>query len=933
MKAKKIAAAMLSLVMVLSLVPAASFASTPDSGSSLQSIVESKKASTPSAVGTAASPVDLSTIYNDLLKDRDAATIRAQGNYLAVNGYCKETRSYGTGLSSDVLYYIGSGAQTNEFLTIVCAPDSVTTLDGAITFAQDNGWIAQMEKYGECLAVLPAPAAGWGTDAAADSAYIAASIPGFGEKAVGLYGCYYLVGYGQSADSLQLYAAAHPLAVSSQVYVDAADDVSTALNTAGQTVLGTWNNYDSKLESVPAADVAIPTWFIGTTAKANLAYWNAAKAADDITTSYSDVTIPVRQTADKGQTAADIIDFLNNYVRYESSTVYGNSIKERKVMEETDNVYTVDYDWTDPASGYTWNREYIVYVPDSAAELYPDGAPTVYALHGATNSANLFFNATSWAEIADEMGFIIVYLNGTVSTSNPSRCGWSTIAEAADTATRIPSATIPSDIDYIQDVISKVDSQFNTAGSERRYIYGNSAGSMNSNLCAQVISDSFTALGTTSGPIMGDNATVTSTYGPYVWDGVAGSNTSVMATPNTSVFPAYIVLGGYDHWPSALGYLDTAQLTKLDSGKYTDPYPGQKYASGRTQAEVEWPFRTQLYWTMRDGVTTFSDGTTYADILKAFADGTFTEDYYTSKIEQAFLKNMVVTNAFNIGTADAATGKVSSDVIANQGYTSENAVTAGLADEDTIDRYTTYTWYNDSDVPVFQWTANYGRSHEMTPDDEWLIAVDWFAHWTMKDGVRYYDNVAIDGSNAADTVFTDVSANDWFNSYVTYANANGLMVGTGSSTFTPGASASRAAVVTTLYRLAGSPSVTGSSSFTDLTDSWYQSAVIWASGNGITSGTSSSTFSPNDPVTREQLATFLYRYAAYMGYDTSASADLSAYTDAGAVDSWAMPAMVWVNDRNVLTGVSATELDPTGATSRSVLACVLTRFVRNAAYY
>ena len=136
--------------------------------------------------------------------------------------------------------------------------------------------------------------------------------------------------------------------------------------------------------------------------------------------------------------------------------------------------------------------------------------------------------------------------------------------------------------------------------------------------------------------------------------------------------------------------------------------------------------------------------------------------------------------------------------------------------------------------------------------------------------------------------FTDVKEGDWFHDAVRYVYDNGLMDGVGDGQFAPNATTNRAMVVTILYRLAGEPDVSGDVAFTDVEPGlWYTDAVLWAAQKGIVNGISETEFSPSGDLTREQLATVLYRYAESMGFDVSASVDLSGFPDAGDIQSYA----------------------------------------------
>ena len=175
--------------------------------------------------------------------------------------------------------------------------------------------------------------------------------------------------------------------------------------------------------------------------------------------------------------------------------------------------------------------------------------------------------------------------------------------------------------------------------------------------------------------------------------------------------------------------------------------------------------------------------------------------------------------------------------------------------------------------------------------------------------------------------FSDVNVNNWYYNAVQYVYNKGLMQGTGSSTFSPATSTTRGMVVTLLYRLAGSPSVSGSNSFSDVdSDAYYAAAVTWAAKNNIVSGYDSGKFGPNDPITREQLAAILYRYASAQSYDVSKTGDLSSFSDVSKVSSYAKTALAWANGSGLITGTNNQTLNADGTADRSQLAAILMRF-------
>ena len=175
--------------------------------------------------------------------------------------------------------------------------------------------------------------------------------------------------------------------------------------------------------------------------------------------------------------------------------------------------------------------------------------------------------------------------------------------------------------------------------------------------------------------------------------------------------------------------------------------------------------------------------------------------------------------------------------------------------------------------------------------------------------------------------FSDVRIADWFYNDVKYVYEKGMMAGTAADVFAPNATTTRAMIVTILYRLEGSPAVTGTSAFVDVpAGQWYTDAVNWAAANQIVKGTSATTFAPNDSITREQMAAILYRYAQYKGYDVTKKADLSGYSDNSQVSAYAKDALAWANAAKLINGVTNTTLVPQGNATRAQVSAILHRF-------
>lgn len=197
------------------------------------------------------------------------------------------------------------------------------------------------------------------------------------------------------------------------------------------------------------------------------------------------------------------------------------------------------------------------------------------------------------------------------------------------------------------------------------------------------------------------------------------------------------------------------------------------------------------------------------------------------------------------------------------------------------------------------------------------------AHWEFDPAII----AALDPTPNVD--FLDVSRTDWFYYDVRYVCENGLMNGTSRNRFSPYGTATRGMLVTILYRMENEPRCFGSAAFSDVKPgAYYEKAVVWASQNNIVSGYTDGTFRPDAPVTREQLASILYRYTLYRGQDVSAgeTTSLTGYGDAQAVSSYALPAMRWACGTGILQGANG-KLNPSGLATRAQLAAMLHRYL------
>ncbi len=195
------------------------------------------------------------------------------------------------------------------------------------------------------------------------------------------------------------------------------------------------------------------------------------------------------------------------------------------------------------------------------------------------------------------------------------------------------------------------------------------------------------------------------------------------------------------------------------------------------------------------------------------------------------------------------------------------------------------------------------------------------------------------GASCPSRSFSDVKAH-WGHLGIDYCVENRLMNGVSDTEFDPDGTLTRAMVATILWRLAGEPAATQDCAFTDLGSpsdpaaSWYLDAVAWAAEAGIVTGRDAVTFDPKGAITRQELATMLYRYATFAKLDTSAKGDLSAFKDADQVAAYAVNAMIWANGAGLITGNvvnDVTCLDPLGNATRAQVATILMRFCENVA--
>ena len=177
-----------------------------------------------------------------------------------------------------------------------------------------------------------------------------------------------------------------------------------------------------------------------------------------------------------------------------------------------------------------------------------------------------------------------------------------------------------------------------------------------------------------------------------------------------------------------------------------------------------------------------------------------------------------------------------------------------------------------------------------------------------------------------DTGFSDVAANAWYADAAQYVRDHGIMNGTSSTTFSPNSTMTRAMLATVLYRAAGSPTVSQTANFRDVsTGAYYSDAAAWASANGIVTGYGNGLFGSNDPVTREQIATILWRYQG-----SPAPAGTAAnFTDQSTISSYAVNAVAWARENGIINGMEGNRFAPKNNATRAQVATILRNYLQN----
>lgn len=425
----------------------------------------------------------------------------SQANQLPMTGYFEYDLNI-EGVDRTAKIYISENAPIRSYFTVIAVPDGVETGD----FLDKTGWKAIADETAEGLFILEPGADGWGSYSE-EAAYISAALRFFSSnKYFSIFGEHYFVGYGNGAPALEAWAAANPLKVISQVYLDS-EGLDAAYFTPFETMTygGTNGNYNpivfpDGFEYITVSEALLPTWYINPSKEQiddSLNYWLSANDCDadpvmdqvfgevfaqseDSESWMTSHSGPISKVAvlDKKvsywnkKVTEDICEFMTFYSRYENAVAYGNQLVER-----------ADYDAlgieirTMMVEGEI--REYMIYVPDSAEATWGDKAPVVMVWPGNTQTDKVFLDATQWWKVAQDEGFVLAivceqYVANSVTVSHKNS------------------------ITFYEQLKEVLLNEYDVDPS-RIYSTGQSAGSMVSQSFAAAFPEFFAAVASTSG--------------------------------------------------------------------------------------------------------------------------------------------------------------------------------------------------------------------------------------------------------------------------------------------------------------------------------------------------------------------------------------------------------------------------------------------------
>lgn len=369
---------------------------------------------------------------------------------------------------------------------------------------------------------------------------------------------------------------------------------------------------------------------------------------------------------------------------------------------------------------------------------------------------------------------------------------------------------------------------------------------------------------------------------------------------------------------------------------------------------TEWNFETdRARYTMR--LTAQWKANTYTVTVKDDGNGTALADPASAKMGAEVSLTAMPNSGYHFKKWEVVPDKVEiennkftmpADDVTVKAIFERNASSGGGGGGGTT--YYTLTFETNGGDSIQAIRAARGKTLDLSAYTPMRDGYDFGGWYADKDLTQRITEIKLSGSktvyadwkkrepdepDAVKNPFADVNAGDWFYRDVLFSYEKGLMSGMDAAAFAPYANTTRAQIAVIFYRMEGSPAVEGENSFTDVVrgsgTAWFYDAVTWAQQNGIMGGYDNSSFAPNDPITREQLAAIFYRYAQYKGYDTTQGGmAIREFDDYESISDYAMGAMAWAVNTGLVKGDSNL-LYPKGTATRAELAALFHRFAEN----
>lgn len=910
-------------------------------------------------------------IATDLSKVEQPSHDYSEANQLPLTGYFKASLT-GENADREVRYYIPEIAMIRPYYHFIAVPNNVDVDE----FLVESGWKQLSDETGECLFVLmpDQTTKQWGSAEDEMSYMNAAKAYHSGNgKYFTTFGEFYLVGYGEGVAPLQAWAAENPHLIIAQSYISGSSYGADTLAASGEGVYGyshmtdgdnknrdgddrnerrnadgTWKflyqltDYIKSVLNADAgenagllkkSDMPVPTWFVNVkNDAASVAYWKQVNKADGIgtavnklgavsvsgsvynqngdtwATEYAGRISKVTELTTQTDTASyaftrALRDEMVVYTRYDNTISYGNGLMyrldysdiqhERYTSKDKYAIGTVSGTTLSGrevsaelsmqlmpvlnTAGNTVNSDLLLYVPETAGSK---DIPVVVVFHGGSQTAALFMDSTCWWQTAAEEGFALAFSTRT--------------AHSGGNLGSIDVGVLDATLEILE-----ADGRFDMS---RIYATGQSMGSVATITVSEERAEKLAA-------VISSNA----------------GNPS--ATSGGDFIPAGMVVGDGNYANRGIpGYVaDTA-------------YPEDEVAEGcfvrSTGAAAA---GADIYWDL-------------AVTSKGAASHNMNSwvDYYL--------------DANGLTNDDLREGVIYSGASAlNQGT---NGVGTLAEWKTNTARYRTWYWDNEDGIPLITYVMAMYQAHNCQPGYRPLMW-DFLEHYSLEvasDGsvTRYYSESAFaeddavviyaNKTNSSSPVnptpskpaigtpnapadkpeaktFRDVhGAGHWSAKAVDFVVARGLFNGTSENLFSPDIAMSRGMLAMVLYRLEGEPAASAASNrFADVAKgSYYDKAISWAVENGILSGYGDGRMGADNPITREQLATMLWRYSK----SPAANESLAKFSDAAQVSDYATNAMNWAVQNGIVNGRGNGILAPNGQATRAEAAQMLMNFLQ-----